>query len=274
MSAIPLFGSRSCSATAGVAVILATAVVSGVRMLLPDVSAGWFTMALLLFTAGAVLVRSVQAIHLTLFCLLLTATPLFLPPKVGHWPYKLLLPLTGYALLIGLSPRLRRTLHWMRRGQATAHTPLLVLATVLISSGALLIWYYWAQPNIAMHTALLPARPIWLLLLSGMGFALFNAAMEEAAFRGIILEALDSALGPGPTALTIQAALFASAHFVEGFPNGFWGLSMTFVYGLMLGALRRHTKGLLAPWIAHLFADFTIFAIVAGAALSGYTARG
>lgn len=38
---------------------------------------------------------------------------------------------------------------------------------------------------------------------------------------------------------------------------------MVFVYGLMLGAIRRRSMGMLAPWLAHVAADIVIFAILA-----------
>jgi hypothetical protein len=90
-----------------------------------------------------------------------------------------------------------------------------------------------------------------------------NAAMEEVVFRGIIMQALDSALGVSNLTLVIQAGLFGSFHYLAGFPHGFGGFAMVFVYGFMLGVLRRRSQGVLAPWIAHVLADVTIFAILA-----------
>jgi membrane protease YdiL (CAAX protease family) len=37
----------------------------------------------------------------------------------------------------------------------------------------------------------------------------------------------------------VQAGSFASFHYPAGFPNGIWGFAMVFVYGFMLGVLRR-----------------------------------
>jgi membrane protease YdiL (CAAX protease family) len=39
-------------------------------------------------------------------------------------------------------------------------------------------------------------------------------------------------------------------------------LAMTFAYGVMLGAIRRISKGMLAPLVTHLAADMTIFSTV------------
>lgn len=108
---------------------------------------------------------------------------------------------------------------------------------------------------------MMPQFPIWGLVLSGLGFAIVNAAAEEFAFRGILLSALDSAVGVGWLAIVLQAVSFGLLH-IHGFPNGVWGIALSGFYALMLGSLRRHTQGLLAPWLAHVFADVTIFGIV------------
>jgi hypothetical protein len=39
---------------------------------------------------------------------------------------------------------------------------------------------------------------------------------------------------------------------------------MTFVYGIMLGTIRRRSQGMFAPWVAHACADMVIFVILAG----------
>jgi membrane protease YdiL (CAAX protease family) len=86
--------------------------------------------------------------------------------------------------------------------------------------------------------------------------------MEEAIFRGIMMEALDSALGAGYCSIGIQAIPFAALHYIAGFPNGVLGFIMVLIYGVMLGAIRRLSKGILAPLVAHIAADSTIFSIL------------
>ena len=56
----------------------------------------------------------------------------------------------------------------------------------------------------------------------------------------------------------LQAGAFAAVHFGVGFPNGLFGYAMVLVYGLALGLLRHRTKGMLAPYLAHVIADLTI----------------
>jgi membrane protease YdiL (CAAX protease family) len=92
--------------------------------------------------------------------------------------------------------------------------------------------------------------------------SLINAAVEEAAYRGILLEALDTALGRGPAGVFIQALAFGALHFSAGFPRGTAGLALAFVYGLALGAMRNKSGGLLAPWLTHVLTDLAIFSML------------
>ncbi len=95
-----------------------------------------------------------------------------------------------------------------------------------------------------------------------MVFALLNAAIEEAAYRGVVLASLDVALGPGVAAIVVQAMAFGALHAHGGFPRGAAGVGLACLYGLALGALRRRAGGLLAPWIAHVLTDLVIYGIV------------
>jgi membrane protease YdiL (CAAX protease family) len=101
-----------------------------------------------------------------------------------------------------------------------------------------------------------------MLPVVAVGFAMLNAAMEEFAFRGIIMQALDSAIGVGSASIIIQAASFGLFHYMAGFPHGSWGLVMATGYGFMLGMLRRRSRGIAACWIAHVLADIVIFGIL------------
>jgi hypothetical protein len=86
--------------------------------------------------------------------------------------------------------------------------------------------------------------------------------MEEAVFRGVVMDALERALGDGHASVGIQAILFGAYHYLAGFPNGASGLLLTLIYGILLGILRRLSGGMLAPLMAHIAADLTIFAVL------------
>lgn len=89
-------------------------------------------------------------------------------------------------------------------------------------------------------------------------FSTLNAFAEEVVYRGIFLEAALQARIIPIIAVLLQASAFAAIHFQAGFPNGFAGYFMTFVYGTALGILRYETKGILAPFITHIMADLVI----------------
>ena len=243
-------------------IIFTAIVVLSAFMVLPRTFAVWAASILALLTVFAISFRFIQAIHLLSFSLLWLTLPLLLP-VLGFWPQILLLPIIIYALVVTAIPNLRRSVLWLRAGRLTSDIILLILATVVLSSITLVGWYLQFQPNISSHLVMIPKLPMGLLPLACLGFAMLNAAMEEIVFRGIIMQALDSALGAGNLTVVIQAGSFASFHYLAGFPNGVWGFAMVFVYGFMLGMLRRRAQGILAPWIAHVLADITIFAILA-----------
>lgn len=103
---------------------------------------------------------------------------------------------------------------------------------------------------------------LWLLVPAALLFAVVNAAVEEAAYRGVVLAALDETRITARAALVLQAAAFAALHFRAGFPRGAVGVGLTFVYGLVLGELRRRAGGLMVPFITHLLTDLVIVTIV------------
>jgi len=85
----------------------------------------------------------------------------------------------------------------------------------------------------------IPNWSLWLLVPAALVFSVVNAAVEEAAYRGVVLDALDKARITARAALVLQAVAFAALHFRAGFPRGLVGVGLTFVYGLVLGELRR-----------------------------------
>ena len=57
--------------------------------------------------------------------------------------------------------------------------------------------------------------------------------------------------GAGFTALALQATTFAALHYQTGFPRGLVGVGLAFIYGFVLGAIRRHSGGLMAAVVIH-----------------------
>ncbi|MEI8256698.1 MAG: CPBP family intramembrane glutamic endopeptidase, partial [Deltaproteobacteria bacterium] len=173
----------------------------------------------------------------------------------------LAVPLVAYVFAARAVRPLRRTLTWWRRGRIDRATAGMMLGAVLVSSAALCIWLKWTHPYLGDLHAQLPDVGTLGMLGIGLAFALGNAVLEECVWRGVLLEALDAGLGRGVVPVVAQALSFGAAH-VAGFPRGAWGVAMATAYGLMLGAIRRRSEGLLAPVITHAFADATIFALL------------
>lgn len=157
---------------------------------------------------------------------------------------------------------LRGAGHWLMRGGLGADVWRLVLGSVMIAAGTLVGWYALFRPNVDDIVAgYVPALSLGWLLVGGWLFSMLNAAVEEAAYRGIIQSALESTLGVGVPALVLQAAAFGALH-IGGFPRGWLGVGLAFIYGLMMGAIRRRAGGLLAPWIGHVATDVVIVSII------------
>jgi membrane protease YdiL (CAAX protease family) len=108
----------------------------------------------------------------------------------------------------------------------------------------------------------IPDWPFWLLVPAAPVFSVVNAAVEEAAYRGVVLGALNKARITAHAVLVLQAVAFAALHFRAGFPRGVVGVGLTFVFGLVLGELRRRAGGLVAPFITHVLTDLVIVTIV------------
>lgn len=97
-------------------------------------------------------------------------------------------------------------------------------------------------------------------MLAGALFATVNALLEEVVWRGVMQDALAAQLGL-KGGLLAQAVVFGVIH-AQGFPRGLIGILLASTYGLLLGMLRLRSGGIVAPIIAHVCADATIFAIV------------
>jgi membrane protease YdiL (CAAX protease family) len=246
-------------------VILVTVALHASRILLPFLEIPRYALSIftgisILLLVLALIFRNPMAIHITLFTLLGTLWfwERIWPP---NWPFHSLVPLIVYLTIVATISPLRRTLGWLRLGKFDRSVRWLVLFTVLISSLGLLLWFILLGPDISQWLATVPSWNPIMLILGGLVFAIVNAAIEESIYRGIIMQALDAALGAGILSLIIQAILFGLIH-INGVPGGWLGVIMAMIYGLILGFIRRRAQGMLAPFIAHVVADAVIFCML------------
>jgi membrane protease YdiL (CAAX protease family) len=158
--------------------------------------------------------------------------------------------------------QLQGTATWARWGSFDATVCFLSVVAWLLAAAALLSWYLLLHPKIAdILEAFVPALPLGLLIAGGLIFSMVNAAVEEGAYRGVMLHALDRSLGPGFAALLLQVLAFGAIH-IRGFPRGWLGVGLACIYGLLMGVIRRRAGGMFAPWIAHVFTGVVIAGIV------------
>jgi membrane protease YdiL (CAAX protease family) len=176
------------------------------------------------------------------------------------WPLYLLVPLLGYALTVACVAPLRRSVNWLRLGRGGWDVAAATVVIIVLASTALVLWYVLYKPELSRITEVLRNRSYTFLILIGVVFSIFNALLEEILFRGILYEALDAEYGLW-MAVVVQGVIFGIIH-AQGFPNGVLGVVMASLYGVMLGWLRHFSGGMLWPFVAHIFADATIFLLL------------
>lgn len=245
----------------GSALVLAGTAALFFASIRPDVAGRYTAGILLLILMTAAILRCYAAVHLSLLGVLMISVGLA-GSFLGVWPFHLLVPLIAYAAVVRILPVLRDSINWMKTGTLDLKIVRLIVGVGLLSCVALVGWVTLTNADIGCYLMMMPELPIWCYPLAGLGFAILNAAMEEAVFRGVVMDALDRALGDGHASVGIQAILFAAVHYQSGFPNGVSGFVLTLIYGILLGIIRRLSRGMLAPLTAHIAADLTIFAIL------------
>ena len=205
---------------------------------------------------SALLMRDPTVVHVTLLNFAIAIGIVIFP-----WPFFFVIPLAIYAVIVIATPSLRQTLLWWRLGKLDLYVWQIITLIVFASSAALLLWFFLFHPDLSYILILIPSWNPLLLILCGLSFSLVNAAIEETIYRGVIMQGLDASFGANHISLIFQAVLFGTIH-IHGVPGGNIGVVMAGIYGLMLGSLKRFAFGMLAPFIAHVFADIVIFSIV------------
>ncbi len=168
----------------------------------------------------------------------------------------------AYLAVLFTTPGLREHARWYRRGDANRLTIALGVILVVGSAGALVAWASFVAGDLTRFARWVPDLPLPLLVLYGVLFAAANALFEEFIARALLYDAF-VALFEGRlwAAVVAQALLFALWHY-DGFPGGPVGVGMVFVWSLFLGAMRHTSRGVVAPLVAHFFADLTIGGIL------------
>jgi membrane protease YdiL (CAAX protease family) len=169
--------------------------------------------------------------------------------------------LAAYAAALRRGPR-RGVARWFTAGALTREVGVLMAGAVLASAITLTIWFFSARPDISdLVVRFLPDWPLPFLVFGGLVFSMLNAAVEELAYRGVLMDALEKTIGAGTLSLVGQAAAFGILH-INGFPRGWPGVALAFIFGVLMGVVRRRSGGLAAPWAAHVGTDIVIVTLV------------
>jgi membrane protease YdiL (CAAX protease family) len=239
------------------ALALGTAISVGAA---PAVPGRMFTvLAIVVLAAGgaAGMRRSPRTAALAVAAATLLATRFF--PSISH-----LAPVPVLLALGALILASRFHVPWLTAGEFGRAVAGWIIAIVVVSGIGLIAWWRFARPDVSdltltselRHAVVHPA----VLVMALVGWSALNAAAEELFFRGALQHALTWTLG-SPLGIGVQAAAFGFFHY-RGFPRGWSGVALAAIYGLLLGALRRRARGLLAPWVAHVAADLVIACIL------------
>lgn len=174
------------------------------------------------------------------------------------WQATMMIALSLFALAGRAWGALRPSRAWRSLGRV----PVVWTAIVAgLTPVALSIWMVLFKPDLRdVLEQYVPPVPLSLLVIGGVIFAFVNAGLEELIWRGVMQDRLEAVFGP-QHAIVLQALSFGFQH-AWGVPRGVAGVLLAGVWALMLGMLRRHAGGLLAPFIAHVVADATIAVIV------------
>nr|WP_321492735.1 CPBP family intramembrane glutamic endopeptidase [uncultured Desulfobacter sp.] len=165
-------------------------------------------------------------------------------------------------MIVLLFPDLRQSYMRLQRGEINKDVFLVMLATIFISTLALIGWCWLLKPDLSIYFGQIPNMPLILIPLAGLAFSVLNAVMEEFVFRGIIMNGASNAFKTSTISVLFQAVAFGLFHYHGGFPNGIIGASLTFVYGVLLGYIRNKSQGMMAPIVTHIFADLVLFSIL------------
>lgn len=220
----------------------------------------WVPLVILLMLPLSMASRSIYTIHFSVLLVCYYLARFF--PRFSMYPFSELTFLLLYWFAVMLTPALRGSVGWTRVGKFDRTVWTLVGITIVVPIIALLLWVHFLSPDLGRYSGMVPNYPLWMIALYAVGNAAFNAMLEETIWRGVMLEALDSGLGAGVCALLIQSVSFAAAHYRFGFPNGVVGSAMVLVFGMMLGVIRRQSRGIIGCWIAHTFVDAAIFTMI------------
>jgi membrane protease YdiL (CAAX protease family) len=240
----------------------AIAVVPGTADRFATLATHGVLLALLFVTLGiALTLRRWDATHAALVATLYLGA-YCLPIVGGLWPLPLAVILAAYGAVLACVPAARASARFWQRGTIDRTSVLCMVGFTVAAAIALVTWRFAAGVDMTRYRQFVPDNvPAWAIFAGIVPYAMFNAAFEEIIWRGVVWQAAEAAFSR-TAALVLSSVSFGLAHY-RGFPRGALGVGLALIYGFMMGFVRLRTRGLLGPWLAHIFADVVIFTMVA-----------
>lgn len=170
-------------------------------------------------------------------------------------------PILIFLVVLLLFKNIRNNITWWQKTKIDKIAWLMIIGLGIVSGAALLLWSIYNQAEFTSFTKQLPNMNIYLVLLSGLGFAILNASAEEFLSRGMLMEGFGALIQNKYIVVVLQSIIFGISHY-SGFPNGITGVLMVFSWSIILGLIRIRTSNLTAVIVAHFFADFIIYLIL------------
>jgi membrane protease YdiL (CAAX protease family) len=100
--------------------------------------------------------------------------------------------------------------------------------------------------------------PLDVLIVVGIGYAIFSALMEETIFRSLIVAFSRSHLSP-PAAMVAQGVLFGAMHYRVGFPSNAGGAALSLIWGLLAGWLVIKADSIYPAYVMHFVVVLVLF---------------
>ncbi len=181
-------------------------------------------------------------------------------PMLNRWPWGLMFAVGISFGIVWAVPSWRYQPDWSGFGKINRVIVTLSVLTVLASVAGLLIWYHVCSPDLSEIAKQIPVATGVPLLLMGGIFACMNAMLEEIVCRGVLQDALTIRFGV-KHAWWLQGLVFGSLHG-SGVPQGLIGVVLASFYGMALGWIRQHSKGIGLCCVVHICTDAAIFALL------------
>ena len=172
-----------------------------------------------------------------------------------------LLSILVYLIIVLIVPNFKKNVTWIKWGKFDKTTIILICVMTVLTGFSLFIWAFFIKKDLSDFQRFIPNAPLFLLILYGIAFPIFNSLFEEFIARAVMFDGFFNIFKNVITVIIFQALVFSLWHY-NGFPGGIIGVILVFIWSIFLGTIRHRANGMLPPIIAHFFADLSIAVII------------